>query len=139
MYKQVSFPASDPIGESLAKHGMKRSKVRRSQRRLSARSTLLIRITSRRALLRHHGRQHRHHQSHHKRSPYRVQDGASHRQVDVGHDHAQGGPSVGEPPHAQKSSDIHAKGPGFIPRALGRTIGTSLDITYFQRNQCRDA
>ena len=90
MYKQVSFPASDPIGESLAKHGMKRSKVRRSQRRLSARSTLLIRITSRRALLRHHGRQHRHHQSHHKRSPYRVQDGASHRQVDVGHDHAQG-------------------------------------------------
>ena len=35
--------------------------------------------------------------------------------------------------------DAHAKGPGFIPRALGRTIGTSLDITYFQRNQRRDA
>lgn len=25
-------------------------------------------------------------------------------------------PSVGEPPHTQKPSDIHAKGPGFIPR-----------------------
>lgn len=24
--------------------------------------------------------------------------------------------------------DTHAKGPGFIPRALGRTIGASLDI-----------
>ena len=47
-------------------------------------------------------------------------------------------PSVGGLPHTQKPSDTHAKGPGFIPRALGRTIGTSLDITYFQLNQCRD-
>ena len=35
--------------------------------------------------------------------------------------------------------DTHAKGPGFIPRALGRTIGTSLDITHYQRKQRRDA
>ena len=48
-------------------------------------------------------------------------------------------PSVGGPPHTQKPSDIHAKGPGFIPRALGRTIDTSLDITHYQRKQHRDA
>ena len=35
--------------------------------------------------------------------------------------------------------DIHAKGPGFIPRALGRTICASLDITHYQRKQRRDA
>ena len=48
-------------------------------------------------------------------------------------------PSVGGPPQAQESSDIHAKDPGFIPRALGQTIGTSLDITHYQRKQHRDA
>ena len=35
--------------------------------------------------------------------------------------------------------DTHAKGPGFIPRALGRTICASLDITHYQRKQRRGA
>ena len=30
--------------------------------------------------------------------------------------------------------DTHAKGPGFIPRALGQTIGTSLDIMSTSAN-----
>lgn len=35
--------------------------------------------------------------------------------------------------------DTHAKGPGFIPRALGRTIGASLDIMPCQRKHRRNA